>query len=79
MLQPPLQYLKMGHEAHFSRLFIEPTRILLNPSDWNVQHALLTGMDFQVISDLGEETVPMPVRPERPWPDCATWGIRSIC
>ena len=34
---------------------------VMNPSDWNVQHALLTGMDFQVISDLGEETVPMPV------------------
>lgn len=34
---------------------------VMNPTDWNVQHALLTGMDYQVITDLGPEAVPMPV------------------
>lgn len=34
---------------------------VMNPSDWNVQHAVLTGLDYQVIDDLGPETVPMPV------------------
>src|SRR5699024_9134586 len=34
---------------------------VMHPSDGIVQDALRTGMDFEVISALGEETVPMPV------------------
>ncbi len=33
----------------------------LHPSDWNRQHARLTGLGFQPIGDLRPETVPLPL------------------
>lgn len=33
----------------------------LHPSDWNRQHAKLTGLPFQPIGDLRPETVPLPL------------------
>lgn len=34
---------------------------VMNPTDWNRQHAKLTGLDYSVITDLDAETVPMPL------------------
>lgn len=34
---------------------------VMHPSDWNRKHALLTGMDFQVVDRLDSETVELPL------------------
>ena len=46
MLHPPLQYLKIGQEAHFSLRFIDPTRIFLKPSDWKSSEIEETSLTF---------------------------------